>query len=102
MRRINRQPVPLPVFGGVYEALWDTIASIAVELEGVPWTIVGGQMVLLHGLEHGVAPTASRPTSTPPSMSVPTPRASRSSWECSSDSASSLRAKAPKGSATGL
>jgi hypothetical protein len=56
MRRIDREPVPLPVLGGGLEALWDTLASIAAELEGVPWTIVGGQMVLLHALEHGVIP----------------------------------------------
>src|SRR3546814_9823602 len=54
-RGVEREPVELPLLGGALGEVWDTIDALAHRLD-VPWTIVGGQMVLLHGLEHDETP----------------------------------------------
>lgn len=52
---LQREPVQLPVFPGLDELLWLSL----IELGGVrrgEWTLIGGQMVLLHAIEHGIQP----------------------------------------------
>ncbi len=52
---VNRQPVLLAPLTALQLDLWHTVLDLA---EAMPqrWTLIGGQMVLLHALEHGVAP----------------------------------------------
>lgn len=45
----------LPVLGEPVDELWDVFLDLGERLRA-DWTIVGGQMVLLHALEHGVVP----------------------------------------------
>lgn len=45
----------MPVFFGAGAAVWDAVCVLADALTEVPWTIVGGQMVYLLGVEHGAA-----------------------------------------------
>lgn len=47
---IELPPLPSPV-----NALWHVLLDLDETLD-VPWTLVGGQMVLLHVLEHGQVP----------------------------------------------
>lgn len=54
--RIERDPIALPDAGGPTSALWSDLMALADRLVAVPWTIVGGQMVLLHALEHRAIP----------------------------------------------
>ena len=50
----------LPTLGDPVDELWEVFLDLAERLK-VDWTIVGGQMVLLHALEHGtVPPTVSQ------------------------------------------
>jgi len=52
---LDRPPVPLPATPGRLEGLWPTLFDLA-DAPGIAWTLGGGQMVLLHGLEHGITP----------------------------------------------
>jgi hypothetical protein len=52
---IDREPVTLPTLPGHDAQLWDTLLELS-ELRPGQWTLVGGQMVYLHGVERGVAP----------------------------------------------
>lgn len=54
--RIARAPVVLPELFGILAAVWATLHELAGEMEHLPWTVVGGQMVYLHALEHDVDP----------------------------------------------
>jgi hypothetical protein len=47
--------IALPPVGDLDEALWLALIDIA-ERRPSGWTLVGGQMVLLHAFEHGVWP----------------------------------------------
>jgi hypothetical protein len=47
--------IVLPPLGPPVDELWHVLLDLAAELD-VPWTLVGGQMVLLHALEHGQVP----------------------------------------------
>lgn len=47
--------ISLPPLGDLDDALWLALIEIA-ERRPSDWTLVGGQMVLLHALEQGVAP----------------------------------------------
>lgn len=49
---LDRLPVDLAGLGPDWEELWDALLDIPL-LEAAPWTLVGGQMVTLHGLERG-------------------------------------------------
>ncbi|MDE0320607.1 MAG: hypothetical protein OXI97_12080 [Acidimicrobiaceae bacterium] len=49
---IEREPVELPVLPGIDDALWPALLELA-EIQPRNWTLVGGQMVLLHALENG-------------------------------------------------
>lgn len=48
-------PLVLPVLGEPVDELWSVFLDLGERLQA-DWTIVGGQMVLLHALEHGVVP----------------------------------------------
>ena len=53
--RLQRPPLELPSYPGYNEALWETLLEMArTQLQ--EWTLIGGQMVLLHALEHEVEP----------------------------------------------
>ena len=52
--RLERRPVVLPPLGGTLGFVWTTLIELARRVERVPWVLVGGQMVLLHGLERDV------------------------------------------------
>jgi hypothetical protein len=52
---VDRQPVRLPTLAGHDAELWDTLLELCAVRPG-EWTLVGGQMVFMHALEHGVAP----------------------------------------------
>jgi hypothetical protein len=47
--------IELPPLGDLENALWLVLLDIA-ERRPADWTLVGGQMVLLHALEHGGSP----------------------------------------------
>ena len=47
---IELPPLPAPV-----DQLWHFLLDLAEQLT-VPWTLIGGQMVLLHAIEHGQVP----------------------------------------------
>lgn len=47
--------VPLPPLAAPVDLLWHVLLDLGTRLT-VPWTLVGGQMVLLHALEHGQVP----------------------------------------------
>lgn len=51
--------VRLPPLAPPVDELWHVLLDLGESLT-VPWTLVGGQMVILHALERGVAPV--RPT----------------------------------------
>jgi hypothetical protein len=53
---VNDTPaVVLPVLGPPLDQLWDLLLVLGDEL-AVAWTVIGGQMVLLHAIEHGQVP----------------------------------------------
>ncbi len=47
--------IDLPPLGALESALWDALLDIADKIPS-GWTLIGGQMVLLHGLEKGRVP----------------------------------------------
>jgi hypothetical protein len=47
--------IVLPSLSAPVDELWHVLLNLAEQLQ-VPWTLVGGQMVLLHALEHGQTP----------------------------------------------
>jgi hypothetical protein len=53
---IDRDPVRLPVLPGHDDRLWEALIELT-EVRPGEWTLFGGQMVLLHALEHGAEPT---------------------------------------------
>jgi hypothetical protein len=53
--------VELPPLAGALDTLWDLVLDIADRVSPDRWALIGGQMVMLHGLAAGRAPTrASR------------------------------------------
>ena len=51
----------MPPLTGTLGGLWDVILDLADNLPPMSWELVGGQMVMAHGLAAGRAPTrASR------------------------------------------
>lgn len=52
---IDREPVRLSTLPGHDEQLWDILLELS-ELRPGEWTLVGGQMVYLHAVEHGITP----------------------------------------------
>ncbi len=55
-QRLDRPPLRLPALAGYSEAIWGTLLELA-DAKLPDWTLIGGQMVLLHALEHGAEPT---------------------------------------------
>ena len=51
---LDRQPVRLPVLAGHDDGLWSALVELSDVRPG-EWTLVGGQMVLVHAVEHGAA-----------------------------------------------
>lgn len=47
--------VELPALPAPVDELWHTLLDLGDRLD-VPWALIGGQMVLLHALEHGQVP----------------------------------------------
>lgn len=52
---VDRTPVELPTLPGHDDALWATLVELT-DLRPGDWTLVGGQMVFLHAIEHGSTP----------------------------------------------
>lgn len=50
-----RGPLELPPLAAPVDLLWHRLLDLSEQLT-VSWTLVGGQMVLLHALEHGTVP----------------------------------------------
>lgn len=53
--RVPGPPVVLPLLPGLESNLWTTLIELG-QVFPDHWTLIGGQMVLLHGLEHGRTP----------------------------------------------
>jgi hypothetical protein len=47
--------IELPAMASPVDQLWHVLLDLSDPL-AVPWTLVGGQMVLLHAIEHGQVP----------------------------------------------
>lgn len=52
---VEREPVRLPKLAGHDDELWDTLIELSDVRPG-EWTLIGGQMVFLHAVEHGAIP----------------------------------------------
>jgi hypothetical protein len=52
---VDREPVRLPTLQGHDDELWDTLIELS-EVRAGEWTLIGGQMVFLHAIEHGASP----------------------------------------------
>lgn len=52
---VDREPVRLPTLPGHDDLLWATLIELS-DLRSGEWTLIGGQMVFLHALEHAVDP----------------------------------------------
>ncbi len=52
---VERDPVILPTSDERYSEIWSALLDLT-ELDVGDWTLIGAQMVLLHGLEHGRTP----------------------------------------------
>ena len=52
---VERASLLLPTLPGHDDALWDTLIELT-ELRPGEWTLIGGQMVYLHAIEHAATP----------------------------------------------
>lgn len=52
---VDRDPVRLPTLPGHDDELWLTLIELS-DLRPGEWTLIGGQMVFLHAMEHGAEP----------------------------------------------
>lgn len=52
---VDREPLRLPTLPGQDEMLWTALIELS-EVRAGEWTLIGGQMVLLHAIEHDAAP----------------------------------------------
>ncbi len=52
---VEREPVQLPTLVGHDDELWDALIELS-EVRPGEWTLIGGQMVFLHAIEHGAVP----------------------------------------------
>lgn len=52
---VDRASLLLPTLPGHDDALWDTLIELT-ELRPGEWTLIGGQMVYLHAIEHAATP----------------------------------------------
>ena len=51
----------MPPLTGALDGLWDVILDLADNLPPMSWELVGGQMVMAHGLAAGRTPTRASP-----------------------------------------
>ena len=49
---VDREPVRLPTLPGHDDELWSALIELC-DLRQGEWTLIGGQMVFLHAMEHG-------------------------------------------------
>ena len=54
--KLQRSALMLPSIPGHNDALWEALLQLARTEALQEWTLIGGQMVLLHALEHGTTP----------------------------------------------
>ena len=52
---IDRLPVELPAYPGS-DPIWDALLDLADSRSQIEWTLIGGQMVMLHAAENQAAP----------------------------------------------
>jgi len=52
---VDREPVRLPTLPGHDDELWAALIELS-DLRPGEWTLIGGQMVFLHAMEHGAQP----------------------------------------------
>jgi len=52
---VDTDPVELPTLPGHDDGLWQALVELS-ELRPGEWSLIGGQMVFLHAMEHGVDP----------------------------------------------
>ncbi|KAA0232180.1 MAG: hypothetical protein JJLCMIEE_03610 [Acidimicrobiales bacterium] len=52
---VDRQPLRLPLLDKRASGMWHTLCDLS-EVRPGGWSLIGAQMVLLHGLEHGQTP----------------------------------------------
>ncbi len=52
---LDQTPVSLPALGGYEHTLWETLLEVS-DLRPMEWTLIGGQMVLVHATEAGIHP----------------------------------------------
>ena len=52
---VDREPVHLPTLPGHDDDLWAALIELS-DLRPGEWTLIGGQMVFLHAIEHGAQP----------------------------------------------
>ena len=52
---VQREPLLLPTLQGHGDELWDVLIELT-SIRPNEWTLIGGQMVYLHALEHGETP----------------------------------------------
>ncbi len=52
---LDIQPLQLPVLGALHDDLWTVLCDLADRHEA-DWTVIGGQMVMLHGLQTNRSP----------------------------------------------
>ena len=52
---VDRETLLLPTLPGRGDVLWETLIELT-DLRPGDWTLIGGQMVFLHALEHGESP----------------------------------------------
>jgi pimeloyl-ACP methyl ester carboxylesterase len=55
---VGRGPLELPVLVGQSQEMWEALVELSKVRPG-EWTLVGGQVVLLHGLENDATRWAS-------------------------------------------
>ena len=48
--------INLPWMGSPTDELWEVLLNLSANTKRVPWMLIGGQMMLLHTLEHGREP----------------------------------------------
>ena len=52
---VDIEPLELPVLGALHDDLWTVLCDLA-DRHRADWTVIGGQMVMLHGLQAGRSP----------------------------------------------
>lgn len=52
---LDIEPLPLPILGALHDELWSTFCDLA-DRHPIDWTVIGGQMVMLHGLQANRSP----------------------------------------------